>query len=65
MNINVKIRNKRKMVEKEGGILTKCPICLLFIRLNYKIWYQIKVKCLPFNQNYLICEISNLNNHKY
>ena len=59
MNINVKIRNKRKLVEKEGGIPTKTPICLLFIRLDYKIWYQIKVKTKPFNQNYLICELSD------
>ena len=52
MNINVKIRNKGKLVEKLGGIPTKCPICLLFIRLDFKIWYQIKVETLPFNQNY-------------
>ena len=39
--------------KNEGGIPTKCPIiCLLFIRLDYKIWYQIKVETLPFNQNY-------------
>ena len=52
MNINVKSVNKGKLVENEGGIPTKCPICLLFIRLDYKIWYQIKVETLPFNQNY-------------
>ena len=44
--------NKGKLVENEGGIPTKCPICLLFIRLDYKIWYQIKVETLPFNHNY-------------
>ena len=52
MNINVKSINKGKLVENEGGIPTKCPICLLFIRLDYKIWYQIKVETLPFSQNY-------------
>ena len=52
MNINVNIINKGKLVENEGGIPTKCPMCLLFIRLDYKIWYQIKVESLPFNQNY-------------
>ena len=59
MNINVKIRNKRKLVGNEGGIPTKCPIRLLSIRLDYKTWNQIKVETLPFNQiikyaNYLI-----------
>ena len=65
MNINVKIRNKGKLVENEGGIPTKCHIYLLFIRLNYKIWYQIKVETFPFNPNYQICELSNLNSHEY
>ena len=52
LNINEKSINKGKLVKNEGGIPTKCPICLLFIRLDYKIWYQIKVETLPFNQNY-------------
>ena len=65
MNINVKSMNKGKMVENEDGIPTKCPIYLLFIRLDYKIWCQIKVETLPFNQNYKICELSNLNIHGY
>ena len=52
MNINVKSRNKGQLVKNEGGIPTKCPISLLFIRLYYKIWYQIKIETLPFNQNY-------------
>ena len=52
MYINVKARNKRKLVENEGGLPTKCPIRLLFIRLDYKTWYQIKIETLPFNQNY-------------
>ena len=52
MNINESIRDTRKLLEKEGGIPTKCPICLLFIRLDYKIGYQIKVETLTFNQNY-------------
>ena len=59
ININVKARNKRKSVENEGGIPIKCPIHLLFIRLEFKTWYQIKVETLPFYQiikyaNYLI-----------
>ena len=58
MNINVNIRNKRKLIVK-GGIPTKCPICLLFIRLDYKIGYQIKVETLSFNQNYSISKLSN------
>ena len=37
MKINVKMKNERKLVENEGGIPTKCPICLLFIRLDYTI----------------------------
>ena len=52
MNINVKSINKGKLVKNEGGIPTKCAIYLLFIRLDYKIWYQIKVETLPFDQNY-------------
>ena len=43
MNINVKLENKRKLVENEGDMPTKYPIRLLFIRLDYKTWYQIKV----------------------
>ena len=39
MIINVKIRNMRKLVENECGIPTKCPICLLLIRLDYTTWY--------------------------
>ena len=59
MNIIVKSINKGILVENEGGIPTKCPICLLFIRLDYKIWYQIKVETLPLAKiikyaNYLI-----------
>ena len=42
----------RYAAQNEGGIPIKCPICLLFIRLDYKIWYQIKVETLPFKQNY-------------
>ena len=53
MNINVNIRNKKNLVEKnEGGIPTKCHICLLFVRLDYKIWYLLKAETLQFNQNY-------------
>ena len=51
MNINVKIRIRENWSKNEGGIPTKYPIFLLFIRLDYKIWYQIKVETLPLNQN--------------
>ena len=52
MNINVKIEIRENWQKNEDGIPTKCPICLLFIRLDYKIWYQIEVETLPFNHNY-------------
>ena len=65
MNINVKIINKRALVANLGGIPTKCPICLLFIRLDYKTWYKIKVETLSFNQNYEKCKLSNSNIHEY
>ena len=66
MNINVKSINKEKLVENEGGIPTKCPICLLFIRLDYKIWYQIKLRLCHFTKiikyaNYLIQVFMNIN----
>ena len=59
MNINVKNGNKGKLVENEGGIPTKCPICLLYIRLDYKIWYQKKLRLCHLTKfikyaNYLI-----------
>ena len=52
MNINVKVKIRENWQKNEGGIPTKCLICLLCIRLDYKIWYQIKFETLPFNQNY-------------
>ena len=52
MNINRKIRNKRKLAENLRGYTKKYPICLLFTRLDYKTWHQIKVEIVPFNQNY-------------
>ena len=51
MNINVKVRNKTKLVENLGGIPTKCPIRLLLTSLDYKTWYQINVETLSFDQN--------------
>ena len=51
MNINVNVRNKTKLVEKLRGIPTKCPILLLLTSLDYKIWHQVKVETLPFDQN--------------
>ena len=51
MNINVNVRNKKKLVGKLKGIPTKCPICLLRTRIDYKTWYQIKVETLPFGLN--------------
>ena len=50
MNINVNVRNKKKVGRKiKGGIPTKCPICLLRTSLDFKSWYQIKVETLPFD----------------
>ena len=43
MNINVNIRNKRKLVNDKGGIASKLPIYLLLTIVDYKTWYQIKV----------------------
>ena len=51
MNINVSIRNKRKLVEKLGGIPSKLPIYLLLTIVDNKTWYQIKVEALYFDQN--------------
>ena len=51
MNINVNVRNKTKLVEKLGGIPTKCPISLLLTSLDYKTEYQIKVQTLSFDHN--------------
>ena len=43
MNINVSIRNKRKLEKNKGGIPSKVPIKLLLTIVDYKTWYQIKV----------------------
>ena len=51
MNINQKIRNKRKLVEEIRGKPTKYPIRLMLTSLDYKTWYKIKVEVLPFDQN--------------
>ena len=51
MNINESIRDKRKLVEKLGGILSKLPINLLLTIVDYKTWYQIKAEALYFDQN--------------
>ena len=47
MNINEKIRNERKLVEKLRGIPTKLPLHQLLTILSYKIWYLIKVETKP------------------
>ena len=59
MNINESIRDKRKFVKKLGGIPSKLPIYLLLTIVDYKTWFQIKVKaCILFKliiyTNYLI-----------
>ena len=64
MNIYVK-KNKRIIGRKMKVVYLQNVLCLLFFRLDYKIWYQIKVETLPFNKNYYICELSNLNIHEY
>ena len=51
MNINVSIRNKRKLVEKLRWYTFKIPIYLLLTIIDYKTWYQIKVEVLYFVQN--------------
>ena len=50
MNINVNVRNKTILVEKLRGIPTKCPLRLLLSSLDFKTWYQIKVKTLSFDK---------------
>ena len=65
MNINEKIRNRRKMVEKLRGIPTKLPLHQLLPNLSYNIWYPIKVETKPFDKNDKIYELSNLNIHEY
>ena len=52
MNIYENILNKRKLVNKLGGISTKLSITLLRTSLDYKTWYQTNIKTLPFDQNY-------------
>ena len=51
MNINESIRDKRKLVENYGGIPSNLPTYLLLTIIDYKIWYQIKVGALYFDQN--------------
>ena len=48
MNINVNIRNKTKLVEILRGYTYKYNVFQLLTILDYKNWYPIKVKTLPF-----------------
>ena len=54
MNIYINMRNKRKMVEKNGRVRTTLPKCQLLTILDYQTCYQIKVDTLHFNQRRMI-----------
>ena len=51
MNINVNVRNKKKIGRKIKGVYLHdvLQVCLLRTSLDYKTWYQIKVETLPFD----------------